>query len=355
MREKVRNSFKIGGAFVGLLVGGGFASGQEIFYYFTSYGWYGLFGAMLAALIFAFLGMTITSLGYQLKTTSHKEVVLHIAGPVLGSVIDCLITVFSFCFTVAMFAGASSAFEHLFGIDGFVGSLLLMLLTAFTLMLNVRSIINVIALLTPYLLAVFLIISLFSIMNMDMSFVHNEQLAKQQHPPGSHWVLGAIRYVSYNLAIALPMLAVMGSTVKTRKEASWGGIIGGLLLGVLIILVFFALLAKMDVIYGKSLPTLIIAMDIHPFVGILMATILIIMLYSTAIGVQYAFVVRFVPQKSRWYKPFVVLTGLIAFFASFIGFTTIVNTVYAIMGYLGFIVVIVLLWTWMKKKIHPLT
>src|SRR5690606_14167754 len=194
MREKVRNSFKIGGAFVGLLVGGGFASGQEIFYDFTSYGWYGLFGAMLAALIFAFLGMTITSLGYQLKTTSHKEVVLHIVWPVLGSVIDCLMTVFSFCFTVAMFAVASSAFEHLFGIDGFVGSLLLMLLTAFTLMLNVRSIINVIALLTPYLLAVFLIISLFSIMYMHMSFVHNEQLAKQQHPPVSHWVLGAFLY-----------------------------------------------------------------------------------------------------------------------------------------------------------------
>lgn len=349
----MRNSIQIGGAFVGFLVGGGFASGQEILHYFTSYGWHGILGVIVASMIFAFLGMNITSLGYQLKTTSHKEVVLHIAGPILGSVIDCLITVFSFCFTVAMFAGASSAFEQLFGINGFAGSFILMLLTVGTLMLNVRNMINLIALFTPYLLAIFLVIAFFSVFTMDMSFVQNVQLAKEQPLPAPHWALGASLYVSYNLVIAFPMLAVMGNTVKNKREASLGGAIGGLLLGLLMMLVFLALLSKMNVIYGKPLPTLVIAMNIHPAIGIIMAVILIVMLYSTAIGVHYSFVVRFTSQKSKWYKPFVAFTGVAAFFASFIGFTTIVNTVYAIMGYLGFLVIIVLTLTFVKRKIRP--
>lgn len=349
MGDMVKNSLRIGGAFVGLIIGGGFASGQEILQYFIAYGWYGIFGAILASLIFAFLGMNIATLGYKLKTSSHKDVVLYIAGPTLGSVIDCLITVFAFCFTVAMFAGAASAFEVLFGMNGFVGSLFMMILTIFTLMLNVQKIINLLALAIPYLMAIILIIVIASIFTMDGSFVEHEQIARTLEVE-RHWMLAALLYVSYNMAVGLPMLAVMGSTVKSKKEAGFGGIIGGLLLGGLILLVYMALLAKMNVILGKPMPTLVLAMDIHPVIGLLMAITLILMIYSTAVGVLYSFVVRFASPSSKMYKPFVIFSAFVAFFASFIGFTTIVGTVYAIMGYLGFFIIAIILWTWLKRR-----
>lgn len=349
MRGIVKNSLKIGGAFVGLMIGGGFASGQEILQYFIAYGWYGILGAILASLIFAFLGMNIATLGHQLKTTSHKEVVLYIAGPTLGSVMDCLITVFSFCFTIAMFAATASTFELLFGVNGMIGSIVMMVLTISTLMLNVNKIIDVLALATPYLLAIILVIVFASLFTMDGSFIDHEQMARTI-PSRLHWTLSSLLYVSYNIAVGLPMLAVMGSTVKSKKEASFGGMMGGFLLGLLILLVYIALLAKMDVIYGKPMPTLVIAMDFHPIIGGLMALALMLMIFSTAVGVFYAFVIRFVTPSSKGYKPFVVFTALLAFFGSFIGFMTIVQTVYAIMGYLGFLMIAIILWAWMKKR-----
>ncbi|MBN6205889.1 hypothetical protein JYK21_05440 [Ralstonia pickettii] len=54
----MKKSFQIGSAFVGLIAGAGFASGQEVMQYFTSFGIWGTVGGILATLLFIFLGYT---------------------------------------------------------------------------------------------------------------------------------------------------------------------------------------------------------------------------------------------------------------------------------------------------------
>ena len=54
-RELIEKSLQIGGAYVGIIVGAGFASGQEIVLYFTSYGFKGIYGALLAMVGFQLL------------------------------------------------------------------------------------------------------------------------------------------------------------------------------------------------------------------------------------------------------------------------------------------------------------
>ena len=45
---------KIGSAFVGIIVGAGFASGQEILQYFTSFGYIGTLAAVVSMILFAY-------------------------------------------------------------------------------------------------------------------------------------------------------------------------------------------------------------------------------------------------------------------------------------------------------------
>lgn len=343
MRELVKKSFQIGGAFVGLVVGGGFASGQEIMQFFTGFGLYGIVGAIVAAFGFAFLGANIAQLGYELQTTSHKEVVYHIAGRFFGSILDILITFFLFGILVAMFAGAASTFQQMLGIDPYLGSLFMVVITVFTLMLNVKSIINVIAVATPYLLAIMLVIAIYSILTMDLSFVEQNILAQHQRTAAPNWVMGAILYVSYNIASSVAMLTVIGSAAASRRSAGMGGIVGGVMLGVLILLINVAMFVKIDVVSGTDMPVLEIAKTIHPIVGILMAIALLGMIYNTAVGLFYSFIVRFISPKDPSYKPAVILIGAIGFMASFIGFTTLVGKVYSIMGYLGFAIIIAII------------
>ncbi|MFC7687964.1 hypothetical protein [Ureibacillus sp. GCM10028918] len=346
----MKKSFQIGGAFVGLIVGGGFASGQEIMQFFTGFGTYGIFGAIVAMICFSFLGMSIAQLGYELHTKSHKEVVYHIAGRSFGSILDILITFFLIAVSVAMFAGAGAAFYQIFGVDPIIGSLFMVVITVFTLMLNINNIINIIAMTTPYLLGIMLIIALYSIFTMDLSIAEQEILAQHQRVAAPNWLMGALLYVSYNIATGVGMLTVIGSTASSRRVAGLGGLLGGVILGVLILLINIAMFAKMDIVAGKDMPILEIAANMHPIVGIIMAIALLGMIYSTAVGLLYSFIVRFVPPKDPTYKPVVIMVGAIGFMASFIGFTTLVSRVYSLMGYLGFFIIATIIFSWINKR-----
>lgn len=346
----MKKSFQIGGAFVGLIVGGGFASGQEIMQFFTGFGIYGVLGAVVALIGFSFLGMNIAQLGYELQTSSHKEVVYYIAGRRVGAILDLLITFFLFAVIVAMFAGAAAAVHQLFGIDPIVGSLVMAVLTVLTLMLNVNSIIQIIGVATPYLLFIMVSIAIYSIFTMDQTIAHQHSLSQHQRVAAPNWLIGGLLYMSYNIATSVGMLTVLGSTAGSRKVAGWGGIIGGVLLGILILLINIAMFAKMNIVLGMDMPILEIAKHMHPVVAIIMAIALLGMIYNTAVGLLFSFVVRFVPPKGPIYKPVVIMAGAFAFMCSFIGFTTLVGKVYALMGYLGFFIILAIIFSWIKKR-----
>ena len=61
MRNSVMNkqSIQIALAYMSVVIGGGFASGQEVLQFFTGYGLVGIVGTLVSGLMFAFLGMQI--------------------------------------------------------------------------------------------------------------------------------------------------------------------------------------------------------------------------------------------------------------------------------------------------------
>ncbi len=336
----MKQGWQIAGAFVGIIVGAGFASGQEILQYFTSFGAMSIAGSIIAMLVFMYLGKHLAQLGTDVQTTSHKEVIYLIGGRYVGAILDILITFFLFGVAAVMFAGGGAAVEQTFQVSPTVGSLIIATITILTLVLNIENLIKVIGAITPYLLAIIFVILTYSIFTSDLSFAEQNMLAQQQTAAAPHWLLGALLYVSYNLAAGAALLIVMGGTVKNRKVSGFGGGVGGLIAGLLILLINVALLAKMDVIAGYDMPTLVLAEQIHPFVGLLMSLALIGMMYNTSVGMLYAFTVRFFDPNSRNFKIIIIGVGILAFFASLVGFTTLVGKVYATMGYIGFALMI---------------
>ena len=49
----------------------------------------------------------------------------------------------------------------------------------------------------------------------------------------------------------------------------------------------------MNIIVGLDIPMLALANEIHPIVGVLMTISLLGMIYNTAVGMLYSFMVRF--------------------------------------------------------------
>jgi len=346
----MRKAFQIGAGFIGVIVGAGFASGQEILQFFTSFGALGIVGSIVATLLFAFLGMNLAQLGSRFQTTSHQNVIYYICGRYLGVVVDIIITFFLFGVTVVMFSGAGAIFEQQFGISSFVGSILMAVVTIATVTLSVKKVITLISSVTPILLLLVIVITVYSLLNFEISSSELQAAGVTGNQGASNWLVAALLYVSYNIAAGAAMLTVMGGTVKDEKVAAWGGIIGGLGLGLLILLINISMLTQLKEIAVVPMPILFIANNMSPAMGAIMSVILLGMIYNTAVGMLYAFSARLVKPETVPFKGAVVVFGAAAFGASFVGFITLVGTVYPVMGYLGFTLIAAIIFAWVKKR-----
>ncbi|HLR03551.1 MAG TPA: hypothetical protein VK111_12465 [Virgibacillus sp.] len=346
----MKKSLQIAGAYIGLIVGAGFASGQEVLQFFTSFGWYSMIGTLVGAVLFAFLGMQVARLGSELQTLSHKTVIYHVCGKYVGFLVDILVTFFLFGVASVMIAGSGSIFEQQFGIHPIIGALMLTVLVILTLVLNVKRVISAISSITPFLLVLIFIITIYSILTSDVSNATLVESASAHNSAAPNWLIGSMLYVSYNIAAGVSMLAIIGGTVKDRKIASRGGFLGGLGLGLLLFLINLGLFMNIDKIQEVEMPTLFLANDLSPVLGVLMSLALLGMIYNTAVGMLYSFTARFVHTGTHMFKGSIVVIGLLAFGASFIGFTELVGTVYPLTGYLGFVLIIAIVITWVSNR-----
>ena len=65
-------------SFVGLLVGAGFATGQEVVQYFTAFGTWGIPGIIIAALVMTLAGTVFLQLGSYFHASEHNLSLIHI-------------------------------------------------------------------------------------------------------------------------------------------------------------------------------------------------------------------------------------------------------------------------------------
>lgn len=330
-------------AFIGIIVGAGFASGQEILQYFTSFGLLGALGGAVATVLFAYLGMTLTMLGSRMKAQSHKDVIYQISGKYLGVVVDAVITFTLFGVGVVMIAGAGSNVNQQFGLPHMIGSILMACLVIVVVMLNVDRVIQVIGSLTPFLMIAIVIVCIYAIATTELPFSELDAIAKQSNSALPHWALSAVNYVSFNIAVGAAMALVMGGVEKDEWIAKMGGLFGGLGLGVLIILSYFAIFSKVDVVASYEMPMLKLVNMISPVLGFLMAIILFGMIFNTAVGMFYAFTARFVEMQTKKANAFVFVTVMAAFGLSFAGFTNLVEWFYPTIGFLGLFLVFALI------------
>lgn len=348
----MNSSIKLGGAFIGLMVGVGFASGQEILQFFTSFGLMGLAGAVVATICLAFLVMNLYQLGSRLRSPSHKEAVHFICGPHLGKIVDVMLTFFLFGSVVVMLAGAGSSFEQQLGLPHYIGGAVLSVMTIITVCLGLKRVITLMSLVTPFLMVIVAVIAVYAFSTMEKPLSDLIPIATAQPQAAGNWLLSALLYVSYNVAGTAAVLVVIGSSVADTRKAALGGIVGGIGIGALIFVMTLVMLTKVDVISGSAIPTLLLSNKISPWFGYLMLGLLMVKLYCTAVGLTYALAAR-CEAYGIPFRPAVVASVTIAFVASLFGFVKLVGLVYPAMGYLGFVLIVAIIVSWLRQAKKP--
>ncbi|SIS60633.1 YkvI family membrane protein [Salimicrobium flavidum] len=346
----MKRVLRIASAFIGIIVGAGFASGQEILQYFTSYGYAGTIGAIIATAIFAYMGMMLTKLGTRMKATSHKEAIYRVSGKKLGIIVDYVIIFTLFGVGVVMIAGAGSIPSQQFGLPSVFGTILMSVLVVATILMNVEKVINVIGSITPFLIATVLLIAAYSVATMNVSFGELDATAKAQDSvvngsflflPG--WLLSALNYVSFNIAVGASMALLMGGNEKDERISSIGGLLGGLSLGLMIVLSHLAIFSQVETVANVDMPMLKLVSDISPGLGLLFSLVLFGMVFNTAISMFFSLAARFTTVGTKEHKQFVFIVGAVALGLSFVGFTDLVSIFYPLIGCLGLFLIAALI------------
>ena len=338
----MNNILRIGSAFIGVIVGAGFASGQEILQYFTSFGILGIFGAILSTALFSCIGMVLVWLGSYTQTNSHKDVIYRISGRYLGTVIDYILIFTLFGVGVVMIAGAGSNLNQQFGLPFFVGSTLMTIFVILTGLLKVNRVVSIIGGITPFLIFFVVLISIYSLLTMDASFASLNEVAQATPTTLPNWFVSSINYVSFNVAVGASMSIVMGGTEKNPKIAAKGGLLGGFVLGILIILSHLAIFSKIGEVGNLDMPMLGIVSNLSPILGLVMSLVIFGMIYNTAIGMFFSFTARFAESGTKKFKMFFIVTMIVGYLASYVGFTQLVSYFYPLIGYLGIVLMFAL-------------
>ncbi|GGA80044.1 membrane protein [Nitratireductor aestuarii] len=351
----LKESVQVAGAFVGVVVGAGFASGQEILQFFTSFGLAGLAGAVLSSALFIFLAMALSALGQKQAAESHKDVIHAICGRYLGPLVDALVTIFMLVMAVVMIAGGGALLEQLTGIPSIWGCIAVAVSTILIVWLDLRKVINLVCAVTPLLAIMVVIVAALAVAGSSADMATLSVAAENLPGASGHWLLAALLYVSYNIIAGAPFLIIMGGQTSNQKAAMWGGIFGGVLLGALMLLLAGSMFTRADELAGVAIPTLHLSAQSSRLLSILMAIAIFATILNTAVGVLYSFAARLFEPGTNRFRIGSAAGGLLAFAGSMFGFTQLIGTVYPFFGYLGFVLMASTLIGWLRLKSGKLT
>ncbi|MGO1949216.1 MAG: YkvI family membrane protein [Mycobacteriaceae bacterium] len=346
----MKEQLKISMAFLGLLVGAGFATGLEVIQYFASFGLTGLWGALLAGVVMAVAGAVILQLGSYFLAEEHYRVFRGIAHPAVSRFMDVVVVLTLFCIGFVMLAGAGSNLEQQFGMPTWIGSLIMTVLVMVTGLLDVDKVSDIIGGLTPLLIIAVIVGFVYTLFNLPASIGDAGDMASLEESPVSPWWLSALNYNGLALLLGVSMSLVIGGNHADLRAAGRGGLLGGVVYTVLLALAAFTLLANIDIVAGDDVPMLTLFDSMHPVMAYAMVFVIFAMIYNTAIGMFYALGKRVTSARPGWYTPvFLALCGA-GYAVSFVGFDTLMTYVYPVLGYLGMAMVVVLVGWWLYAR-----
>lgn len=347
MKKKI-SAFRVAAAYIGTVIGAGFASGQEVLQFFARFGGYGLIGIILTTILFIVFGYIVMDLGIRLHSQSHLEIVQYSCGKHLGRVFDYFITFFLFGTFTTMVSGTGALLSQEFGIPYFSGNILMALLSAVTVIAGINGIIKANGYIVPFLL-----ISVFCISAASIIKFPSDSSKTIYTVSGilSDWYPAAILYASYNIILSIAVIGPVGYNTGNRKAIFSGALLGSIGIGSALAMIYYALIYNFDQINKIEIPMAYLAIHISAPIKILYVLVVIAEIYTTAAGCLYGFVARIKTANKEIDKTGAIIAAVIgSLILSRFGFSNFIKYLYPAAGYAGIILLFCLALSKFKRR-----
>ncbi|UTM45895.1 YkvI family membrane protein [Glutamicibacter mysorens] len=335
------------GAIIAFLIGSGFATGQEILQYFTSYGYWGIFGT--GALVLALMSYVIIEffvVGQAKKFDKPSQIFHYYCGKHLGSFFDYFSILFVFLSFAVMVAGAGAVFEEHYGLSRFIGGGALAIVVGASVWFGLRSLVDIIGKIGPLIVVIAIALGIMGIVRGSDGISAGNALLPglDVTQASSNWVLSALSYVGFCMLWLAAFLTALGKTARCRKEAVAGGSLGAIAFSLACIIVGLGLLANITKVAGTEIPMLVLATDISPVLASGISVMILAGIYTTAVPLLWTVSSRFFADNTpRFRYSTVGLAVLGTVIGLLVPFSQMVNVVYVVNGYVGILLLVLML------------
>ncbi len=335
----MKNVFKIVFVIIGTLIGAGFASGQEIYVFFFSYGIKGFIGIIISSVVMGVLIYKTLGIINKYNINSYKDLLdILIKNKKenkyfnFKNIINLIINIFILVTFFIMIAGFGAYFEQQFGINSLVGSSILAILNFVIFLTNVKGVIKANELLVPMLIVFLVIIGFINIIDINIVKLGNYTIRTNQ----SNYILSAIIYASYNSILLIPVLITLKKYINTKKQILFISLISTIIV-ILLATIIFLILIRVDVDITKlEMPAVYVVSNIFKFLEIIYGFIILGSIFTTSISLGTSFLQN-VSKNKRSYTQIAAIMCITSVLTSQIGFSNLINLLYPIFGYLGLI------------------
>lgn len=328
MSKKLLNILSIALIYCGAVFGAGFASGREIFSFFSCYKTGGIVASVLAGFLFSFLGFTVCKYANKKNIMNGEEYFAEVFPKWLAKFFGILANTFlvlSFCI---MITGCGALFFEQFGIDHIFGAVASLVICFAVIKKDVKGLGTFNLLATPFMLVGVVVLC---IMCMKLPPVSAVFLDEKVMP-----LVSALLYVSYNMVSGVAVLVAAARLADNPRQAAWGGALGGVFVCVPLLLMSTVLAHHWEVA-SLPLPFFGLIYSNFPKLSVVCWVVLYFAMMTTAVSSGVAVLSNVSGQKN---SKNAFLLCILALFMSFVPFKTLIQTVYSAFGFIGIALIV---------------
>ena len=336
----MKNCIKIALVIIGALIGAGFASGQEIYLFFFSYGKRGILGIGVSAILLGIIIYKTMIIIKKNKITTYKEFLLSIVPKKwrkekVLEIINIIINIFILITFYIMIAGFGGYLAETIKIPQIIGSSILAIMCVIIMSKETKGIVKVSEIIVPILIVFIVVIGVYTVISTNVA----NKIEQMNIINGSSWLVSGVLYASYNTILLIPVLISVNNIIY-RRELSKTSIVITFMIFLLATAVFVSML-KIDVnIKRIEMPISYVISTQLPKLKVLYGIVILTSILTTAISL-IAGLMQNVKEKNNK-KIWLYLICISSIFISQIGFSALINFLYPIFGYIGIIQILLI-------------
>ena len=331
---------------IGTLIGAGFASGKEIYLFFSKYGIYGIIGAGISSILTAVIILKVLKISWNNNLTNNNKFVEKITkNKEIASIIKNIINMFLFISYWIMSAGLATFFKQEMGIPIVITSTLNSVVVYFIFMKSVKGIMNLNSIAVPIMIIIILVISMKNFPVSDFftytNDIYKEVKVAETIPDAIKATSKAILYTSYNSITLIPIIVTLSSSINKKKEIRGVALITGILVFILIFSIYKMLILSNLNISLYEIPVLEILSGFTITEKILYEIAIVAAIFTSEISAGFG-ILENIREKEKYKIVALIMCGL-GIPISYIGFGRLVEVLYPVFGIIGLLQIILLI------------